>query len=71
MALGSETAEVIEILFFAKEYQVLIFEVASKKYKGKFDGHSGPVTSIKFTPDEKQIISVSSDSSMCIWNFFG
>lgn len=59
LAVGSETAE------------VLIFEVATKSFMGKFDGHSGPITSLKFTPDEKQIISVSTDSSLCIWNFFG
>jgi len=59
IALGSETAE------------VLIFEIQSKKFKGKFDGHSGPITSLKFTSDEKQLISVSNDSSLCIWNFFG
>jgi len=59
LAVGSETTE------------ILVFEVATKAFLGKFDGHSGPVTSLKFTPDERQIISVSSDSSLCIWNFFG
>jgi len=58
LAFGSETAE------------ILIFEMATKKFRGKFDGHSGPVTSLRFTPDERQIISVSADASMCIWNFF-
>lgn len=34
-------------------------------------GHSGPVTKLKWTPDEKQIISVSTDSSISVWNFYG
>jgi WD40 repeat protein len=34
-------------------------------------GHSGPVTKVKWSPDEKQIISVSTDSSISIWNFYG
>lgn len=38
---------------------------------GKGIGHSGPITKIKWTPDEKQIISVSTDNSICIWNFYG
>jgi WD40 repeat protein len=34
-------------------------------------GHSGPVTKVKWSPDEKQIISVSTDSSISVWNFYG
>jgi len=34
-------------------------------------GHSGPVTKLKWSPDEKQIISVSTDSSISVWNFYG
>ena len=40
-------------------------------------GHSSPVScamtqvvKIKWTPDEKQIISASSDESICVWNFY-
>jgi len=34
-------------------------------------GHSGPVIKLKWSGDEKQIISVSTDSSIAVWNFFG
>lgn len=34
-------------------------------------GHSGPITKLKWTPDEKQIVTVSTDASICIWNFYG
>lgn len=32
--------------------------------------HSSPVLSLTWTPDERQIISGGSDSSLCVWNFF-
>ena len=59
MALGSETAE------------VLLFEVKSNKFIGRYSSHSDSIIKLKWSPDEKQIVSVSCDSSMCIWNFFG
>ena len=37
---------------------------------GKYIGHSGAVTKLKWAPDEKQIISVSNDASVCVWNFY-
>jgi len=59
VAMGSETAE------------VLLFEVATKKFIGRYSSHSDTITKLKWSPDEKQIVSVSTDASMCIWNFFG
>jgi WD40 repeat protein len=32
--------------------------------------HSSPVWSLAWTPDERQIISGGSDSSLCVWNFY-
>ncbi|EAS05346.1 zinc carboxypeptidase family protein, putative (macronuclear) [Tetrahymena thermophila SB210] len=58
MALGSDLGEVV------------IFEIASKRFQGKYLGHSSGISKLKWTPDEKQIVSVSSDSTICIWNFF-
>jgi WD40 repeat protein len=40
-------------------------------FLGKGLGHSGPVTKLKWSLDEKQIISVSTDSSISVWNFYG
>ena len=41
MALGSETAE------------VLLFEVATNKFIGRYSSHSDSITKLKWSPDEK------------------
>ena len=33
-------------------------------------GHSSPIKALAWTPDERQIISGGSDSSLCVWNFY-
>ena len=33
-------------------------------------GHSANVTSLCWTPDGRQLISVSEDSTICVWNFY-
>ena len=34
-------------------------------------GHSARVLSLRWSPDEKQIVSVGADCCICVWNFFG
>ena len=34
-------------------------------------GHFGPVRGIMWSPDERQIVSVSDNASLCVWNFYG
>jgi hypothetical protein len=41
MALGSETAE------------LLLFEVATKKFIGRYSSHSDSIVKLKWSPDEK------------------
>lgn len=62
LAFGTETNEVFV-------YQ--LNGLNSFTFLGKGLGHSGPVTKVKWSPDEKQIISVSTDSSISVWNFYG
>lgn len=62
LAFGTETNEVF---VYALSGQ------SAFTFLGKGLGHSGPVQKINWSPDEKQIISVSSDSSISVWNFFG
>ena len=62
VAFGTETNEVFI-------YSLLGQNIVNFVAKGL--GHSGPVTKLKWTPDEKQVISVSSDSSISVWNFYG
>lgn len=66
-----ETSPSGKILAAGTEFgEVIILEMATLKLMGKFIGHSSSITKIKWTPDEKQLISTSVDSSICIWNFF-
>lgn len=34
------------------------------------NGHSSPILTLAWTPDEKQIISGGDDGNLCIWNFY-
>ena len=34
-------------------------------------GHSEAALNIQWSPDEKQIVSVGEDCSICVWNFYG
>lgn len=62
LAFGTETNEVFV-------YQ--ISQLNQFQFLAKGLGHSGPVIKLKWSVDEKQIISVSTDSSIAVWNFFG
>ena len=35
------------------------------------DGHFTRFVDVSWAPDEKQIVSVADNCSMCVWNFFG
>ena len=58
LALGSESGE------------VWIFQLPNLEFICKSTGHSHKINHLKWSPDDKQIISCSSDSSICIWNFY-
>lgn len=62
LAFGTETNE----LYIYSINGTDNFEVLAKGV-----GHSGPITKLKWTPDERQIVTVSTDASICIWNFYG
>ncbi len=62
LAFGTETNE------------IFVYSISGLNefgYLAKGLGHSGPVTKVRWSPDEKQIISVSTDSSISVWNFYG
>ena len=61
LAFGTETNEV-----FVYSMNALTFT-----FLGKGLGHSGPVQKVQWSPDEKQIVSVSADCSISVWNFYG
>lgn len=48
----------------------MVFDIHNEAYLGKCIGHSSSVNKLKWSYDEKQIVSVGADASLCIWNFF-
>jgi WD40 repeat protein len=38
--------------------------------EGTSSGHSLPALALKWSPDEKQVISAGDDCGIYIWNFF-
>jgi WD40 repeat protein len=50
--------------------EIWIFELNTFELICKSQGHSQRVNTLQWSPDDKQIISVSKDSSVCIWNFY-
>ena len=50
--------------------EITLFKLPEFEYIGKSIGHSKGITSLKWSPDDKQIISLSEDNSVCIWNVY-
>eukprot|EP00741_Cyanophora_paradoxa_P011377 tig00020556_g10990.t1 len=54
----------------SEDRTVRVMEVATLKAVGEGRGHSARVTSLHWSPDERQLVSVGADGCSCIWNFF-
>lgn len=50
--------------------ELWLFKVPEFELIGKSQGHSMAITKLKWSPDDKQIVSVAEDGSMCIWNIY-
>ncbi|MCQ2816524.1 MAG: WD40 repeat domain-containing protein [archaeon] len=50
--------------------EVWLFKLPECEFIGKSQGHSREVTGLNWSPDDKQIISISNDSSICVWNIY-
>lgn len=59
LAAGTESGELI------------VFEIASLQMVSQGAVHSGKVNKLKWSPDQKQIVTVSDDCSIALWNFYG
>jgi WD40 repeat protein len=62
------------LAFGTETHEVFIYQIEGQNsftFIGKGLGHSGPVSKVSWSPDEKQLISVSLDCSISIWNFYG
>mmetsp|Transcript_64346 Transcript_64346/g.145130 ORF Transcript_64346/g.145130 Transcript_64346/m.145130 type:complete len:116 (+) Transcript_64346:97-444(+) len=54
------------------DFLVSIFDLAGGiRLMAQGHGHSQPVTALKWSPDEKQVVSVGEDCCVCVWNFYG
>lgn len=49
---------------------VRLYEFASGKFITECRGHSSAIASVKFAPDDKQIISAGRDGLVVVWNVF-
>ncbi|ORZ22225.1 WD40-repeat-containing domain protein [Absidia repens] len=52
----------------ASDSTIWMWAMPTGKFMNIFNGHAGPVTAGRFTPDGKKIVSVSEDTSMIIWD---
>jgi WD40 repeat protein len=49
---------------------VRVFEFESGKFVSECRAHSNIITNVKFSPDDKQIVSVGRDGLVAVWNCF-
>ncbi len=60
-----------EYIAIGNEYgEILFFKLPDFEFIGKSSGHSKELSFLKWSPDDKQIISLSPDNSVCVWNFY-
>ena len=50
--------------------ELWLFKLPECEFISKSQGHSSEINKLQWSPDDKQIVSVSSDSSLCIWNVY-
>ena len=53
-----------------EDFTVKIWDVQADCVISVCLGHSVAVLAVKWSPDEKQFVSVSGDCSICVWNFY-
>lgn len=57
-ALGSNSGE------------LWLFKLPECEFLSKSQGHSRQINNLNWSPDDKQIVSISNDSSICVWNVY-
>lgn len=50
--------------------EVWLFKLPEYEFICKSQGHSREINKLQWSPDDKQIVSVSTDGSLCIWNVY-
>eukprot|EP00747_Dinoflagellata_sp_TGD_P166792 gnl/TRDRNA2_/TRDRNA2_190139_c0_seq1.p1 gnl/TRDRNA2_/TRDRNA2_190139_c0~~gnl/TRDRNA2_/TRDRNA2_190139_c0_seq1.p1 ORF type:complete len:646 (-),score=96.57 gnl/TRDRNA2_/TRDRNA2_190139_c0_seq1:67-1938(-) len=54
----------------AEDCQLYIYDLSACSCIQVCQGHSGAVTAVRWSPDQKQIVSVGKDGCVIVWNFF-
>jgi WD40 repeat protein len=49
---------------------VRIYEFSSGKFIAECKAHSGPITCVCFSPDNKQVVSTGRDGLIAVWNVY-
>lgn len=52
------------------DQRVCIWDAANSALLAEGVGHSGSITSVTFSPDSKQMVSVGADGCILVWNVF-
>lgn len=47
-----------------------LFDIQQERFLAKYNGHTQQITRLRWSQDEKSIVSVALDASVVIWNFF-
>ena len=50
--------------------ELWLFRMNDFEFLGKSQGHSRQMSQLNWSPDDKQIVSISNDSSICVWNVY-
>lgn len=53
------------------DHQVKVFNVQEARIVSIGYGHSAPLCAVRWSPDEKQLVTGAEDCAMCVWNFYG
>jgi cilia- and flagella-associated protein 52 len=58
------------IAFAGQDATLKVLTIQGNEVVGIGQGHSDGITMIRWTPDEKQIVTVGDDSCICVWNLY-
>ena len=68
---SNETSEDLQELETNEDFVYSLQGLNQFTFLGKGLGHSAPIQRLSWSPDERQIVTVSADCSVSVWNFFG
>lgn len=58
------------LAFGGDDHLIKIIEIATGRVLALGQSHSDSITTLSWTPDEKQLVTGGDDCCLCIWNFY-